>query len=152
MNQSNFLLDQILESWKEDCKIPFNNLDEVSRQTPSLHAKYLSLLSQTKLRLKKAEMDQKILLKDKFLYYEGKMTQEDIESRGWDYDPYDGLRILKGEKNHYYDSDKDIQNSESKIQYLKTVIDTLNEIVDSLKWRHQTIGNMIKWKVFEAGG
>jgi len=32
------------------------------------------------------------------------------------------------------------------------MIDTLSEIVNNLNWRHQTIGNMIKWKVFEAGG
>jgi len=46
---------------------------------------------------------------------------------------------------------KEIQESELKIQYLKTMIDTLTEIVDSLKWRHQTIGNIIRWKQFEAG-
>ena len=59
---------------------------------------------------------------------------------------------MKGDMNHYYDSDKEIQQSELKIQYLKTMIDTLNEIVSNLNWRHQTIGNMIRWKVFEAGG
>ena len=52
---------------------------------------------------------------------------------------------------HYYDSDPEIQRSEEKIAYLKTVIDTLNEIVNNLNWRHQTIGNMIRWKQFEAG-
>ena len=56
---------------------------------------------------------------------------------------------LFGEIN--YDSDKEIQESELKIQYIKTLIDTLKEIVDTLRWRHQTIGNMIKWKQFEAG-
>ena len=59
---------------------------------------------------------------------------------------------MKGEMDHYYDADKEIQASELKIQYLKTMIDTLNEIVNNLNWRHQTIGNMIKWRQFEAGG
>ena len=54
--------------------------------------------------------------------------------------------------DYYYDSDKEIQSSELKIEYLKTTISTLSDIVDALKWRHQTIGNIIKWKVFEAGG
>ena len=26
------------------------------------------------------------------------------------------------------------------------------EIVNNLNWRHQTIGNIIKWKQFESGG
>ena len=145
-------LEQVLDEWSKDSTLPPNNLDEVSRETPKLHAKYLALLSNAKLRLKKAEMDQKSLLKLKWLYYNGKMSQEEIETQGWDYDPFNGLKIMKGEMDYYYDSDKEIQESELKIQYIKTLIDTLKEIVDTLRWRHQTIGNMIKWKVFEAGG
>ena len=145
-------LEQVLDEWSKDSLLPPNNLDEVSRETPKLHAKYLALLSNAKLRLKKAEMDQKSLLKLKWLYYNGKMSQEEIEAQGWDYDPFNGLKIMKGEMDYYYDSDKEIQESELKIQYIKTLIDTLKEIVDTLRWRHQTIGNMIKWKVFEAGG
>ena len=58
---------------------------------------------------------------------------------------------MKGEMDYYYDSDTEIQQSEEKIQYWKTLIDTLTEIVDNLKWRHQTIGNMIRWRQFESG-
>jgi len=38
-----------------------------------------------------------------------------------------------------------------RIQMLKTTVETLTEIVDNLKWRHQTIGNIIRWRNFEAG-
>lgn len=145
-------LEQVLQEWATDSNLPRTELDEVSRQTPALHAKYLALLSNAKLRMKKMEMDQKTLLKKKWLWYNGKMTEEQIKELGWEYDPLDGLKVMKGEMDYYYDSDKEIQESEMKIQYLKTMIDTLNEIVNNLNWRHQTIGNMIKWKVFEAGG
>jgi len=145
-------LEEVLEAWETDCQIPRNDLAETSRVTPALHAKYLGILSNTKLRLKKAEMDQKILLKAKWLYYNGKMDQDEIDARGWDYDPLDGLKVLKGDMDYYYDSDTDIQESELRIEYLKTMINTLTDIVDALKWRHQTIGNIIRWKVFESGG
>ena len=145
-------LEQLLEEWAADSQLPKSNLDETSRQTPALHAKYLTVLSNTKLRIKKAEMDQKSLLKLKWLWYNGKMPEEQIKSLNWDFDPLNGLKIMKGDMDYYYDSDKEIQESELRIQYLKTMIDTLNEIVNNLNWRHQTIGNMIKWKVFEAGG
>jgi len=78
--------------------------------------------------------------------------EDQIKDLGWDFDPLEGLKIMKGEMDYYYDSDKEIQESELKIQYLNTLIDTLKEIVNNLNWRHQTIGNMIRWKVFEAGG
>lgn len=145
-------LESILKEWEEDCRIPQHQLDETSRNTPSLHAKYLQYLSLTKLNLKRAENSQKTLLKDKWLYYNGKMDEENIKSKNWNPDPFDGLKILKGEMDYYYESDPEIQRSEEKIAYLKTVIDTLVEIVDSLKWRHQTIKNIIEWRKFDAGG
>ena len=58
---------------------------------------------------------------------------------------------MKGDMNYYYDSDIDIQKSEEVIEYYKTMVETLTEIVSNLNWRHQTIGNMIKWRMFEAG-
>jgi len=145
-------LQSILEQWQQDCVIDNSRLDDVSRDTPKLHAKYLQLLSLSKLQVKRAEASQKVLLKDKWLYYNGKMDKETIEEKGWNYDPFDGLKVLKGEMDYYYDSDPEIQKSEEKIQYYKTIVETLTEIVDSLKWRHQTVGNIIRWKQFEAGG
>ena len=137
--------------WAKDCIIDANKLDEASRQAPLLHAKYLELISTYKLQLKKTEFEQKKLLKDKWLWYNGKMSQEEMEEKGWNPDPFNGLKILKGEMDHYYDTDPEIQESELKIQYYKNVIDTLTEIISNVNWRHQTIGNMIKWKQFESG-
>lgn len=145
-------LNAILAMWAEDCQIDNSKLDKSSRETPILHAKYLRMLSEAKLMLKKAERDQKVLLKDKWLYYNGKMDYAEIESKGWAYDPFNGLKIMKGEMDYYYDSDPEIQRSEEKIEYWKTVISSLTEIIENLKWRHQNISNIIRWKQFEAGG
>ena len=137
--------------WQHDSNIDNNQLDETSRQTPKLHSKYLQLWSTAKLELRRTEFEQKKLLKEKWLYYNGKMDQETLSQKGWNPDPFDGLKVLKGEMDYYYDSDPEIQKSEEKIQYWKTTIDTLTEIIDNLKWRHQTISNIIKWKQFESG-
>lgn len=143
-------LDSIHKMWKEDAQIG-SKLDQASEATPTLHAKYLEILSQLKLQKRRAENAQKVLLKQKWLYYNGKMDQEQIAELGWEFDPFNGLKVLKGEMEYYYEADVDIQKSEDKIQYLKTCIDTVSEIIENVKWRHQTIGNMIKWRQFEAG-
>ena len=145
-------LEEILEHWSNDCNIDEHNLDKSSVDIVKLHAKYLQLLSVYKLQKKRAEMNQKILLKDKWLYYNGKMTETQIIEKNWEFDPFDGMKIMKGDMNHYYDSDPDIQKSEEKIIYYKTLIETLQEIVETLRWRHQTISNIIKWKVYQSGG
>ena len=144
-------LNDILEQWKTDSLIEMP-LDESSQKTPKLHSKYLELLSLAKFQLKKSEMEQKVLLKEKWLYYNGKLSEEEISEKGWSPDPFNGLKILKGEMDYYYDADPEIQKSEEKIEYYKNTVSVLTEIVDTIKWRHQTIGNMIKWKVFESGG
>jgi hypothetical protein len=69
-------LENILEEWQTDCEIDENNLDKSSIEIAKLHAKYLEMLSITKLKLKKTELNQKILLKEKWLYYNGKMTED----------------------------------------------------------------------------
>lgn len=144
-------LESILKEWRTDCRIDPMSLDEASRCTPELHAKYLSMLSQTKLRLKQAEFKQKELMKHKWLWYNGKLSQEEIVELGWDPDPFNGLKILKGEMEHYIEADPELVQSEAKIELIKTIIDTLNEIIQNLRWRHSTIKNMIDYKKFEAG-
>jgi bifunctional pyridoxal-dependent enzyme with beta-cystathionase and maltose regulon repressor activities len=137
--------------WEKDSVINEANLASTSVDIAKMHAKYLQFLSMSKLKLKRTELDQKTLLKDKWLYYNGKMSGEEIDAKGWEYDPLNGLKVMKGDMDYYYDSDKDIQKSEEKVVYYKTLVDTLQEIVETLRWRHQTISNIIKWKMFESG-
>jgi len=144
-------LKKILSDWEVDCVISDAKIDESSRKTPELHAKYLSLYSDAKLKLKQAQFKQKELMKLKWLWYNGKLSQSEVEELGWDPDPFDGLKILKGDMEHYVEADPELVESEAKIEYIKTVIDTLKEILDNLKWRHNNIKNIIEWKKFESG-
>lgn len=144
-------LEALHEMWEEDCKINQQKLDESSVQTPILHSKYLRFYSIEKSRLVMLEMEQKKLLKQKWLWYNGKMSQEEMDQLGWTYDPLNGLKILKGDMDYYYEADDEIQKSEMKIQLQKEIINTLKEILETLKWRHQTIKNIIEWKKFEHG-
>ena len=143
-------LEDILKDWEDDCQIG-HRLDKASHDTPQLHGKYLNYLTQAKLILKRAEASQATLLKKKFLWYNGKLPKEDIDNLGWSHDPFDGLKMMKTDLSYYYESDKELQASEAKIVYYKTMIETLKEMVDALKWRHQTIKNIIEVRKFEAG-
>lgn len=145
------MLEKILEEWETDCKIDRSRIDESSRLTPELHHKYLSLLSQSKIKLKHFEFKQKELMKKKWLYYSGKMDQATIERYGWAPDPYDGLKVMKGDMSHFVETDKELVASEAQIQMIITVIDTLKDILDHIKWRHSIIKNIIEAKKFEAG-
>lgn len=144
-------LDDVLEMWKKDAQIDEMNLDNASIESAKLHSKYLELLSVTKLQLKKKEMEFKVLLKNKWLWYNGKMSKDEIDALGWSYDPLNGLKVLKGEMDHFYDADPHIQSAQGQIEYLKTLIDTLSEVLENIKWRHQSIKNAIEWRKFTSG-
>jgi hypothetical protein len=145
-------LEQVLEQWKKDCTIDDMELDKSSRETPKLHAKYLELLSLSKLQKSRKEQEFKRLLKDKFMWYNGKMDRVQMDEKGWDYDPYQGLtKPMKSDMDYWYDSDPQIQQVQAQIDYWKTMIDTLSDILSNVTWRHQTIANMIKWRQFTSG-
>ena len=145
-------LEQILENWKKDCEIDDMELDKSSRETPKLHAKYVELLSTAKLQKHRKEMEFKKLLKDKFMWYNGKLDKQTMDDKGWEYDPFDGMtKPLKSDMDYFYEADPQIQALQSQIEYWKIVIDTLSEIVSNITWRHQNIGNMIKWRQFTSG-
>jgi hypothetical protein len=144
-------LEGLIEMWKKDSEIDEMNLDESSQKIAKIHGKYLELISITKLQLKKKELEQKILLKDKWLYFNGKMDQAEIATRGWPFDPFNGLKIMKTDLEYYFNADPELQKSEEKIIYLKTLVETLEEIMGTLRWRHTHIKNMIDWRKFTSG-
>jgi len=144
-------LDDVLSEWKKDSEINEMALDDASRDSAKLHGKYLELYMTAKLRAKSKEQELQRLLKLKWLYYNGKMNKHQIDENGWEYDPFDGLKVLKGDLNYYYDADVDIQKMSMQLEYRKSLVDTLKEIMSNIQWRHQTIGNIIKWRQFVSG-
>ena len=145
-------IEQVLEMWKKDSIIDDLKLDDTTIKMARIHSKYLELITIAKIRRKKKDLDYKTLLKNKWLYYNGKLSKEEIDIYKWEYDPFGGLnKPLKGDMNYYYDSDIDIQKAQAALEYDKVLIETLEEIMSTIRWRHQNIGNIIKWRSFEAG-
>ena len=79
------------------------------------------------------------------------LSQEEIQEKNWDYDPFNGLTILKSDYDKFFGADRDIQKAIEKMEYCKIVVEYLQDIVSQLTWRHQTIKNIIEWRRFMAG-
>jgi hypothetical protein len=145
-------LNDILTMWKKDSVIDEICLDEETIKSSKLHAKYLELYSMAKLLLKKREMELRSMKKDKWLYYNGKMTKEDMDSRKWRYDPFDGMsKPMKSDMDMYYSTDDDLIKITAKIDYQKTIIETLEEIMGNIRWRHNAVKNILDFKKFTSG-
>ena len=83
---NNKTLSEIQELWKKDCQIDDIELDASSLRVPQLHAKYAELLASKKLIQIQYEHKLKDLYKDKWLWYTGKLSKEEMEEKNWDYD------------------------------------------------------------------
>jgi len=144
-------LDELKIQWTKDCEIDDIELDNASLEVPKLHAKYQDLLTSKILVLKQYQNKYNELLKDKWLWYNGKMDEETVREKGWEPDPFNGLKIMKNDMQIFFNADKDLQELNSKIEYLKVTVDFLKECMQNITWRHQTIRNTIDWRKFMAG-
>lgn len=145
-------LDDIMNMWKVDCEIDDLALDDETKKCSKFHAKYLELVNINRLQRARLDSDLDSMKKDKWLYYTGKMTKQEMDARGWKYDPFGGAtKPLKSELSFYTDSDKDIVMIKQKIEYQKTISNLLEEIMNNLRWRHTHVKNIIDWKKFVSG-
>jgi hypothetical protein len=145
-------LDELLKMWAEDSKIDEVNLDQTSIRNATLHSKYLELYSIAKLQLKRKELSMANLRKDKWLYYNGKMTKTEMDEKQWAYDPFNGMtKPLKSDMDMFYTTDSDIIKLQGQIEYQVTIVEALKDIMDNIKWRHSTIKNILDHRRFVAG-
>ena len=143
-------LDEILEMWETDSQIDDNHLDQSSSNSPKLHSKYIRLLAEAKLKYTKLNIDYATLRKNKFRYYRGEMSREELFELGWN--QWQGNKPIKSEMDEFLKGDIDLMKIQSRIDYLKIMIETLESIMTEIRNRAWTIKNSIAWKQFLAGG
>jgi hypothetical protein len=144
-------LEELHDMWEQDSRIDPTKIKEISLETPILHAKYLKYLSLFKLQYRRKDHQYKTLYQNKKLWYDGHLSKERMDTLGWKYDPFDGASVSKAKAKQmpYYDSDPDLQESKSSMEYTKVVVEYLEEIIGNLNWRHNTIKNYIELRKFE---
>jgi len=142
-------LSEIQEMWTVDCKIDQLNLGPESTKTPELHSKYLNLLSNSKLQLRKYEAEYFRLRGRKMKWYRGELSRQDLENLGWD--QWLGNKPLKNELDDIIQCDDDIIKAQDKVEYIKATIYQLEQIIRSLNSRTWDIKSAIEWTKFTNG-
>ena len=137
-------LEKIIEMWEKDSKIDQVMLDESSIKIPQLHQKYLTLLSEYTLLLKKKQQELKVMKHNKWLFYSGKHVPPDSEPF-----PY---KVSRSEVSNWIEVDEDINRVEMKVEYYQTVLRTLEEILKQVHQLSYNIKNAIQWRTFTSGG
>jgi hypothetical protein len=101
-----------------------------------------------KLVLESLESKYKILKRDKWLYYSGKLSAEELKQKGWE--PFD-LNILKQDIDRFIDSDIDIINLGNKIFLQKEKVNYVESVIKIISNKIWNIRSSIEWIKFSQG-
>jgi hypothetical protein len=142
-------LSEIQEEWKVDSKINELELGREAVKVATLHSKYLTLLSNIKLQLRKAESDYNNMRRVKYKYYRGELSRDELDKLNLE--QYLGNKPLKNEMDEFMLCDEDLNLLTDKIEYYKTVVFTLEQILRSLNSRTWDIKSAIEWNKFTNG-
>lgn len=141
-------LDQLMEEWRKDSTIDSTELGQASMKVPELHSKYLKVYFEERRKLKAHEFSSKDLFLKKYEYYNGKMSQEELDEMSWE--PF-MKRLMKNEIDMYLESDKDIVQTNIRIVNQKEKLAFLEEVIKNINQRNFQIKNAIDWKKFTNG-
>ncbi len=142
-------LSDIQEEWKKDSKINELELGNEAVKTATLHAKYLAILSNMKLQLRKTESNYYSMRRVKYKYYRGELTKEELEKLNLP--QYLGNKPLKNEMEEFLSCDQDLNLLQDKVEYYKTVVFTLEQILRSISSRTWDVKSAIEWNKFTNG-
>ena len=141
-------LDQMMEEWRIDATVDPTELGIASLKIPELHSKYLKIYFDERRKLKALEFQSKDLSLKKYEYYNGKLSQEELDELNWE--PF-VKRLMKNEVDMYLDSDKDIIQNNVRIINQKEKLAFLEEVLKNVNQRNFQIKNAIEWKKFTQG-
>ena len=137
-------IEEIMDMWTQDARIDDVDLDRESLGVPNLHAKYLKVLYQQKLKLRKLNIQKKTLVKVLGEYYKGDLNNpedlKDIQREPWSH------TILKADINSYVDSDEEMIKLLTKTAYQEEVVLLLEDIMKNINNRTFHIKNAIEWR------
>lgn len=142
-------LTDLQEEWQKDSRINETNLGSEAARVPTLHAKYITYLSKVKLQLRKAESDYLNTRRKKYKYFRGEMSVQELDEEGWD--QYQGNKPLKNEMDEFLACDETLIELQDKVEYFKTVLYTLEQIIRSINSRTWDIKSSIEWTKFTNG-
>lgn len=142
-------LAELTQESEKDIKIDFLKLAEELAHNQNLIGKWMTYQQVWETKYQFLDLEYRQLLASKTKYYTGKMSEDEIISKGWG---IEGTKILKADLNIWVDDDNDMIKAKKKMLILKqiiTIIDkTIDILVDQKKW---TIKNFIDYKKWLEG-
>ena len=135
-------LENLKAEVKKDLTIDKTDLASESIRIPQIHNKYLNFLMNDRLSLSKFDSDLVKLRHKKWLYYTGKMSQEELDELGWD--SFD-LTVLKTDIDRFVNADDDVILLQHKVVLLREKVNYLEGVMKAINNLNWNIRSAIDW-------
>tara|TARA_Y100001937_G_scaffold123021_1_gene185217 strand:- start:386 stop:823 length:438 start_codon:yes stop_codon:yes gene_type:complete len=135
-------LENLKAEVKKDLTIDKTDLASESIRIPQIHNKYLNFLMNDRLSLSKFDSDLVKLRHKKWLYYTGKMSQEELDDLGWD--SFD-LTVLKTDIDKFINADDDVILLQHKVVLLREKVNYLEGVMKAINNLNWNIRSAIDW-------
>jgi hypothetical protein len=142
-------LEEILKYWEEDSVIDSTEPGKELLKIPTLHNKYLKILVNHRLAMKRLNFDYARMRKIKEEYYNGSLSQEELEEYGWE--PFLLNVKTKQGVERYIESDSELIRLLEKKMYHDEAISICESILQELKSRTFQLKDYIAWERFIGG-
>jgi hypothetical protein len=142
-------LEEIMKLWDTDSVIDSTEPGREILKIPTLHNKYLKILVKHRLAVKRMNFDYARMRKIKEEYYNGSLSQEELEEYGWE--PFLlNIKTRQGVEK-YIESDKDLIKLLEKKIYHEEAVSVCESIMQELKSRTYQLKDYISWERFIGG-
>ena len=143
---------KLFEEFEKDSALDEFKLADAAMAIPQLHSKYTVYLDLARNELSQVEFLYHQTLKQRISWYDGKMSKAEMDQLNWPYDPFDGILVkTKTAKESYYKVDPVIHEAKLKLDERKNIVKYIEDYLDNLRWRTQTIKTALDAIKFAAG-
>lgn len=143
-------LDDLTEEWLKDSSIDETEAAKELARIPTLHSKYLNILSYHRLMSNKIMADYTKLKRVKYEYYRGDLNNpEDLQK--YNLEPFD--KKLGKEIGLYLDGDDDLNKLLIKKVIHDEIVDYCNAIIKEIGNRTWQLKSIVDWeKIMRPNG
>ena len=140
-------IEELISQWDKDANVDTTEPGKEILRIPLLHSKYNKYLSLHNLSGKKCALEFNKIKKLKWLYYSGKLDQEELDKLGWE--PF--RFTLKSDINVYIDGDEDLNKLKRRQAYHEEAAKFCENIMKELQSRTYQLRAHMDWEKFIQG-
>lgn len=142
-------LTELHDEWAIDAEIDKSNLDEVARNVPKLHARWMRHYSEERSLYRKLKAQQQVLRRDKFEWFRNSITEERRTELGWA-EPQ-AKRIDRSDVDMYLNADAEMQTLVQQIDLQETKLKFIEDVIKQINNRNFLLKTMVEYLRFTQG-